>query len=246
MARLFAGGKHMVAGEVTRLRRLPSPFRNYELTPAQARFIFAHKGWSKVVGFHTRNPVHRGHEHIQMQALAETGADGLYVNPVIGPKKKGDFLPEPIIKSYQAMLEFGYYPKGRVVLGSFTTYSRYAGPREGVFTALCRKNMGCSHFIVGRDHTGVGDFYPPDATRRLFEDLDDIGITPLFFDAVGYDPKAERYVPMTGGDGLEAISGTRIREALIGGDALPDWIMREVIQEILRGEAAAGRPLFVE
>jgi ATP sulfurylase len=160
-------GNCFLGGDITLVQPLASPIRHYLLTPAQTRFIFTRLGWSQVVGFHSRNPAHRGHEFIQLQALERTGADGIYINPVSGPKKRGDFLAEPIMLSYQTLLEFGCYPKGKVVLGSFFTYSRYAGPREAVFTALCRKNMGCSHFIIGRDHTGVGNFYSRDANREL-------------------------------------------------------------------------------
>jgi len=246
VARLFRDGDQFIAGEVTLVERLPSPYRHYELTPAQTRFIFAHKGWSKVIGFHTRNPIHRGHEHIQLQALADTGADGLYINPVIGPKKPGDFMPGPIMLSYQTMLEFGLFPKGKVILGSFATYSRYAGPREAVFTALCRKNMGCSHFIIGRDHTGVGDFYAPGANQAFMEELGDFGIEPVFFDAVGYDATTARHGPASDGDDMIAIDGTQVRDALRDGKSVPDWMMRDIIQETLRGEAAKNRPLFVQ
>ncbi len=246
VARLFRDGNNFIAGDVALIERLPSPYRHYELTPAQSRFIFAHKGWSKVVGFHTRNPIHRGHEFIQLQALKDTGADGLYVNPVIGPKKPGDFLPGPIMLSYQTMLEFGLFPKGKVILGSFATYSRYAGPREAVFTALCRKNMGCSHFIIGRDHTGVGDFYMPGANQAYMEDLGDFGIQPVFFDAVGYNETTARHGFAGADEGLTPIDGTRVRDALRDGSAIPDWMMRSIVQESLRTEGAHDRPLFVE
>jgi len=249
-AKLFAGGDTFIGGDVLLVDRLPSPHRPYELSPAQTRFVFTHKGWSKVVGFHGRNPPHRVHHHIQLEALRRTGADGLLVSPVIGPKKTNDFLAEPILRSYQLMLAFGLYPNGRVVLGSFSTYSRYCGPREAVFTALCRKNMGCSHFIVGRDHTGVGDFYGADDTRRLFEDLGGIGVEPVFFGRVGYDPRTNCYVEeddgSQGGDGLEHISGTAIRDALRAGERVPDWVMWETVQEMLLAERAAGRPLFCD
>ncbi len=244
-AAVIEGGTHCLAGAVTLLHPRPSQYREYELTPSQTRFIFAHKGWSRVVGFHTRNPPHRAHEFIQMKALQRAAADGLYISPVIGPKKRHDFLPGPIMKSYQLMLDCGFYPAGKVVLGSFPTYSRYAGPREAVFTALCRKNMGCSHFIVGRDHTGVGNFYPPEANRRLFERLGDIGIEVLHFDTVGYDPKAGLYRE-TDGEDLQMMSGTELREALRKGEQVPDWFMRDVIQNMLRSEMAAGRPVLVE
>ncbi len=244
VARLFAQGNRFVAGEVSLIRRLPSPYRHYELTPVQSRFVFAHKGWSRVIGFHTRNPVHRGHEYIQLRALRETGADGLYINPVIGPKKLGDFMPGPIMLSYRTILDAGIYPKGRVVLGSFASYSRYAGPREAIFTALCRKNMGCSHFIIGRDHTGVGSYYAAGAVRSLMDDLGDCGIEPVFFDTVGYDAGSGLHGIFDETEDVNRIDGTHIRNALRDGEAVPDWMMREVVQDVLRNEC--GQSLFVE
>ncbi len=246
VARLIDRGDTFVGGGVTLVQRLPSPYRLFTLTPAQTRLVFAHKGWSRVLGFHTRNVCHRVHEFIQLRALAETHSDGLFISPVIGPKKEGDFLPGPIMRSYEVLLGCGdVYPPGKVVLGSFATFSRYAGPREAVFTALCRKNMGCSHFILGRDHTGVGDFYPADANRRLFEQLGDLGITPVFSEAVGYHPPSRSYRTLGSAGTLEPISGTRMRQALRNGDELPDWFIRTSIQEMLRAEIAAGRPVFV-
>jgi ATP sulfurylase len=245
VARILSSGEVFMAGDVTLIEPLPSVYRHYQLTPSQTRFIFTRLGWSRVVGFHGRNPAHRGHEEIQLRALERTGADGLYINPVIGAKRKGDFLPDPIMMSYQTMLEFGCYPKGKVVLGCFSTYPRYAGPREAVFTALCRKNMGCSHFIVGRDHAGVGDFYAPDANQQLFDRIGDIGIEPVFFDAIGYNPETARYDDESC-DGSFKISGTEIRETLKSGNHLPDWFMREIVQDVLRSEMASGRPVFYE
>ena len=245
VARLMRQGNCFVGGDVTLVQPLPSPYRQYLLTPAQTRFIFTRMGWSQVVAFHSRNPAHRAHEYIQMWALEETGADGIYINPVIGPKKRGDFLPGPILLSYQTLLEFGCYPKGKVVLGCFFTYSRYAGPREAVFTALCRKNMGCSHFIIGRDHTGVGDFYPRDANRKLFETLGDIGIAPVFFETVGYNSTTGRY-EVHRGQPLQMISGTEVRETLRSGKHVPDWYMRDLVQEMLLAELRNGNPLFYE
>ena len=246
VAQLRAGGDTFIGGAVTLVAPVPSPYTPFKLSPHQTRFIFTHKGWTRVVGFHTRNPCHRVHEHIQMQALENTGADGLYISPVIGPKKRHDFMPLPILKSYQVLLDFGFYPKGRVVLGSFSTYSRYSGPREAAFTALCRKNMGCSHFIIGRDHTGVGDFYPANANHALFEGLGDIGITPVFFNAIGYNEESRRYEEADGEDVVRAISGTEVRETLGAGKRLPDWAMRDIVQDMLLDEVAAGRPLFYE
>lgn len=245
VARLMDRPNCFLGGDVTLVQPLESSIRHYLLTPAQTRFIFTRLGWSQVVGFHGRNPAHRGHEWIQLQALERTGADGIYINPVTGPKKRGDFLPEPIMLSYQTMLEFGCYPKGKVVLGSFFTYSRYAGPREAVFTALCRKNMGCSHFIVGRDHTGVGNFYSRDANREMFESLGDIGVKPVFFEAVGYNNNTGRY-EADQGQPLMMIAGSEVRETLRAGNHLPDWFMRDLIQEVLLEEMKSGKPLFYE
>ncbi|MEZ4869904.1 MAG: pyruvate kinase [Caldilineaceae bacterium] len=245
VARLLEQGDTFLGGEVTLVQPLASPYRHYLLTPAQTRFIFTRLGWSQVVAFHSRNPAHRGHESIQLQALERTGADGIYINPVMGPKKPGDFLPEPILLSYQTLLEFGCYPKGKVVLGSFFTYSRYAGPREAVFTALCRKNMGCSHFIIGRDHTGVGNFYPRHANHELFESLGDLGIKPVFFETVGYNSTTGRY-EIDQGQPLVTISGTEVRETLRANKHLPDWFMRDLVQEVLLTEMRSGKPLFHE
>ena len=243
--RLYNKGSICIAGRVTLVERASTPHRHYELTPAQTRLVFAKKGWSKVVGFHTRNVVHRVHHYLQLQALEKTGADGLYISPVVGPKKSYDFLPDPIMKSYQTLLEFGEYPKNKVVLGAFSTYSRYAGPREAVFTALCRKNLGCSHFIIGRDHTGVGDFYNSNSNQNMFNELGDIGITPLFFDAIGYDQKSDKYVSASKIDAVQQISGTQARNSLVKGERLPGWFMHDCVQDMLFDEQNRGNPLFV-
>jgi pyruvate kinase len=242
---IYNNGNCFVAGDVFLVKPLKSTHRHYLLTPSQTRYIFTQLGWSQVVGFHGRNPAHRGHESIQLQALERTGADGLYINPVIGPKKKGDFLPDPILLSYQTLLEFGCYPKGKVVLGSFLTYPRYAGPREAIFTALCRKNMGCSHFIVGRDHAGVGDFYSADDTQQLFDSLGDLDIKPVFFETIGYNDKTGQY-EADQGQPLKHISGTEVRETLRAQKHLPDWIMRDLVQEVLIAEIKIGKPVFYE
>ena len=246
VAGLAERGDVFVAGAITLVRRLESLYRHFELTPAQTRFLFTRKGWSRVVGFHTRNVAHRVHEHIQLTALEETGADGLYISPVIGPRKTGDFLPGPILKSYQIMLDFHLYPVGKVVLGSFATYPRYSGPREAVFTALCRKNLGCSHFIVGRDHTGVGDFYRPEESQALFEKLGEMGVAPVFFDEIAYDSACGAYVPASKASAPIAISGSKARQMIAEDEALPEWFMRDIIQNHLRAEIAAGRAIVSE
>lgn len=242
--RQMEAGDVFVAGRVSLVRRLDSPWRAYELTPQQCRFVFSQKGWTRVVAFHGRNVPHRAHEFIQLKALETTFADGLFISPVVGPRKSGDFQPGIILKAYEVLLEFGLYPRGRSCLGAFSSYPRYCGPREAVFTALCRKNMGCSHFIIGRDHTGVGNFYGPDDNRRLFESLGDLGITPVFFDSIGFDPTSETYVSLQDKPDALTISGTEVRDLLTSGQPLPDWAIRPVVQDALRAELAMGVQVF--
>jgi ATP sulfurylase len=240
----LARGPHTaIAGDVTLLSRMRPDNARYDLAPSQLRFIFAHKGWSRVVGFHTRNVAHRAHEYIQLEALRRTFADGLFISPVVGRRKVGDFLASTVLDSYQSLIDSGIYPEGRVLLSSFRTYARYAGPREAVFTALCRKNMGCSHIVIGRDHTGVGDFYAPDASQELFERLGDIGIRPVVFDAVGYDSEAKEFVEGSSGAAVEKISATRVRDLLAGGRPVPEWLLRPEVLQALRQRSAAGLPL---
>ncbi len=244
VARCRDSGTHFLAGRVTLVEPLESLQRPYLLTPTQTRFIFDRLGWSRVVGFHTRNAAHRGHEEIQLRALESTGADGIYISPVASPENPGDFLPAPILLSYQTLLAFGHYPRRKVVLGSLFTWSRYAGPREAAFTALCRKNLGCSHFIMGRDHTGVGDFYGPDANREIFARFgDEIGIEPVFFDPIGFNESTRRH-ETSRGQTLRQISGSQVRQALRDGDRLPNWFMRDLVQEVLVAEVDSGRPVF--
>ncbi len=234
----------LLAGKIDLVKRRESETKEFELTPKQLRKLFEEMGWAKILGFHTRNVIHRGHEFVQLKALQDEHCDGLLVHPVIGRKKAGDFHAAYIIKSYQMMID-RFYPKGRVVVAAFATSSRYAGPKEALFIAICRKNMGCSHFIVGRDHTGVGGFYKNHDTRELFEKLGDLGVTPVFFDDIGYNPGKQTYCSMKSA-GTVPISGSEIREALRQNTELPEWFVRENIQDMLRAEIAAGREVFCE
>jgi ATP sulfurylase len=216
----------------------------YDLSPAKLRQLFVQKGWSRVVGFHSRNVVHRAHEAIQLMALEKSCADGLLISPVLGAGKKGDFLPEVILDCYQAMLDNGFYPEGKAVLAGFSTYPRFSGPREAVFTTLCRKNMGCSHMVIGRDHTGVGKFYDPYAAHRLLEQMGDLGITPVFFDAVGYHAESDSYRAAEEGLEIQSISGTQVRRALCENTPLPDWAIRNVVQDVIRHRIARKQEIF--
>lgn len=243
---LKKGGNYFIGGKIEVIKRLPSEYKHYELTPQQVRTIFENKGWSRVAAFHTRNVIHRAHEHIQMLALHQYHCDGLFIHPVSGPKKKGDYQPGIILKSYDLMID-KYYPKGKVVMAAFQNYSRYCGPREAVFTALCRKNFGCSHFIVGRDHTGIGKYYSYNAAHKLFEKLGDIGIVPIFFNAVHYCKRCNGYVDKCkhSNSSIAIISGTECREILNDKKCPPEWFMRRKISELIIDEMRQGKEVFV-
>ena len=244
VASLTKRGDCFLGGDITLLRQHHYGSLEYSLSPTQVRAIFAHCGWEKVVGFHTRNAPHRAHEFIQMEALERVGGDGLFIHPVLGQKKAGDFSQEAILAGYEALIDTRY-PKDRVLLTGFYGNSWYAGPREAVFTAICRKNYGCTHFVVGRDHTGVSGFYEPLEVVALFERLWDIGIEPVFFDEVLFDPKENRYqeVPVGNDRGdLTGISGTVMREYISAGEAPPEWMMRlEVSERLLQIRSEGGR-----
>ena len=244
VARLMARGNRFIGGPITMLERAVSPYRQYELTPLQTRSIFTHKGWTRVVGFHTRNPAHRVHEYLQLEALKKTHSDGLFISPVLGPKKEGDFLPNSILASYQLLINLCAYPAGKVLLGGFSTYSRFAGPREAAFTAICRKNMGCSHFIVGRDHAGVGDFYAADAIDRYLEEIGDLGIELVRFPPIVWDDQRLAYAPIDQVTEPISISGTTVRKALRDGIRLPEWFMRTEIQDMFLDELKNGQSIF--
>jgi ATP sulfurylase len=236
-------GNHFVAAKVKRLFS-NEPYCENTYPPEVSRYIFEKKNWSRVVGFHTRNVIHRAHEFIQIKALQDVHADGLYLCPVVGPKKKGDFLSSVILKGYRKVIESGYFPDNSVLLGAFSTYSRYSGPREAVFTALCRKNMGCSHFIIGRDHTGVGNFYGKDENRNLFEKLGDIGISPIFFDEYAYNAQEDTFQSVEENNDLLKLSGTKIRGLLQESKSIPEWCMRSEVSEILINEIKKGNNIF--
>ena len=240
----------LIGGKITLLRRRQNEFKEYELTPRQTRYLFEERGWAKVVGFHTRNVIHRGHEFIQLKALEEEHCDGLFVHPVVGKKKTGDYTARQIIKSYELMIKH-FYPKNKVIFGTFSTYSRYAGPREALFTALCRKNFGCSHFIVGRDHTGVGNFYHPKAAHNIFDRFPEIGIKAICFDNVFYSERLQHHVHEKENsthpeeDKLH-ISGTQARKLFENGELPPEWFMRPEIAKMIADGIKNKEEVFVK
>ena len=239
----------LLGGKINLIKRRESEHKEYELTPKQVRKLFEDRGWVKIVGFHTRNVIHRGHEFIQLDAMKKENCDGLFVHPIIGKKKVGDYNSKFIIKSYEEMMK-NIYPKNKVVFSTFSTFSRYAGPREAIFTALCRKNFGCSHFIVGRDHTGVGDYYHPNASHQIFDKFPEIGIKPIKYGKVFYSDKLNHHVhekETESGEELEPlhISGTEARKRFELGQVPPEWFMRPEVSSLIVESIKNGEEVFV-
>jgi sulfate adenylyltransferase len=239
----------ILAGKIDLIKGRESSTRAYELTPKQLRRLFEERGWAKVLGFHTRNVPHRGHEFMQLKAMEQENCDGLLVQPVIGKKKPGDFKADFIIKSYEKMIDT-FYPKEKVVFAVFSTFSRYAGPREALFTTLCRQNYGCSSFIIGRDHTGVGDYYDPYASQMIFEKFSDLEIKIVKFNEIFYSERLKKYVqgtgrlPDTDKHKLSMISGSQARTMFLNGVRPPKWFMRPEIANIVLNALKKGEQVF--
>ena len=242
VARFMNRGITMLGGPIEYLGSANVVRSPYQLTPQQTRMLFDIKGWSKIVAFHTRNAPHRGHEHVIMHACERSNADGILIHPVIGPKKSGDFTPQAILAAYEQMIT-ARVPNA--LLAAFSTYSRYCGPREAVFTALCRKNFGCTHFVLGRDHTGVGNFYRADGNRELFEQLGDFGIKPVFFDSIHYCAATDETVESRELNGYQPISGSLIRSYLSQHQPIPESLMRSDISSLLVEMTQSGQEVFV-
>ena len=235
VAKTLSMKDNLVGGKIDYIQRPEeTEIRKYRLSPMQTREAFAKAGWKTIVAFQTRNPPHVAHEMLQKTSI--TTRDGVFVNPIIGKKKSGDFVDEVIVKCYETMIKH-YYPENRCQLGTLHTEMKYAGPKEAIHHAIMRQNYGCTHIIIGRDHAGVGNFYDPFAAQKIFGDYPELEIAPVFFPAFFYCKKCLTYTNPKAcphdDDAKEQISGTKLREMIQNGQAPSEFILRPEVSRVI-------------
>ena len=234
VAKIYGSSPKVVAGKLVEVLKWKDPYESYTLSPKETRVLFKAKGWEDVIAFQTRNAPHIGHEYVQKTALAF--ADGIFINPVIGKKKAGDFVDQVIIDAYRALVDH-YYPKNSVALSILQYEMQYAGPKEAIMHAIMRKNFGCTHIAIGRDHAGVGNFYAPYAAHEIFREFPDLGIEPIFFREFFYCNRCagianEKICPHPESDRL-TFSGTKLRKMFLSGETPPKEFMRPEVSEVI-------------
>jgi sulfate adenylyltransferase len=235
VARTMAMNNFLVSGKIDCVKRPENTeIRKYRMTPLETREAFTNAGWKKIVAFQTRNPPHVAHEILQKTAI--TTRDGVFVNPLIGKKKSGDFKDDVIIKSYEVMIQ-NYYPENRCKLATLHTEMRYGGPKEAIHHAIMRQNYGCTHIIIGRDHAGVGNFYDPFAAQKIFGDYTDLDIEPIFFPAFFYCRKCLTFtnpkVCPHDAESREQVSGTKLRSLIQEGKPPSEFILRPEVAKLI-------------
>ena len=235
VAKTMSMKESLVGGKIDYIKRPEeTQIRRYRKTPSQTREIFQKAGWKTIVAFQTRNVPHVAHEMLQKASL--NTHDGLFVNPLIGKKKSGDYKDEVIVASYETLIKH-YYPQNRCYLGTLHTEMRYAGPKEAIHHAIMRKNFGCTNIIIGRDHAGVGNYYDPFASQKIFDDYPDIGIEPIFYPAFFYCRKclsfaSEKNCPH-GEEFQEQLSGTKLRTMILEKQHPSEYMIRPEVFKIL-------------
>ena len=221
---LKSRGDFFISGKIINSSLSKNVLKPFEATPKKVKEIIYSKGWHTIVGFHTRNIPHQGHIFIQKKAIEKVNADGIILSPLIGIKKKGDFSNDFIMKSYKELIKSNIH-KNRALLCFLDIYPRYAGPREAIFTAQCRKNLGCTHFIIGRDHSGLSNYYENNDINNFYQQTQNLGIELILFDNVGYDSKKKKYGFYNGK--MKKISGSMVRDYIKSKKKIPNYLLNK-------------------